>query len=270
MILWILLVAVGLFSLTAFYLYLNQGRILFHPSRELGATPADIGIPFKDVRITVEHGQAIHAWFVIADAGRPTVLFCHGNAGNISHRLETVGLFRDLRVNVLMFDYRGYGLSDGSPSEENMYADARAAYAWLVREQGVLPERLFVFGRSLGAAVAIELATEIPCAGLIIESSFTSIVDMGKRLYPFMPVNWLVRYRFDSLERIREITTPILVIHSPDDDLIRYEMGRQLFAAAGSGRSFLEISGGHNDRGYLRNQLYRTRLLAFFDGTSGT
>ncbi len=251
----------GLFVALTLLLYFGQSKLLFIPSRTIDATPDEAGLTYRDVYIPV------------AQEGSPppagTVLFCHGNAGNISHRLPTVQFLLRRGVNVLLFDYRGYGRSDGASSEQNAYADALAAYHWLVRRQGVSPDELFLFGRSLGGAVAVDLAGRVECAGVILESSFTSVAEMGRRLYPFLPIRLLVRYRFDSVSKIGRLTCPVLVAHSPDDDMIPFDMGRELFAAAAADKEFLELSGGHNDLDCLQNEKYIKGLESFFGNRPG-
>ena len=264
--LWIVFIAVAVFfaGLSAL-LYFGQGRMIFQPTsrHEHGAEKSGLG--YEDVRLPVGDDQKIHGWYFPCELGdtAPTVLFFHGNAGNISHRLSTAQFFVGLGVNFFMFDYRGYGQSDGSPSEDALYADARAAYDWLLVTKGIDPDRLFLFGRSLGGAVAVDLATRVKCGGLVVESSFTSTSDMGQRMFPHLPVRLLVRYRFDSLGKIGRVNCPVLVTHSPDDEMIPYEMGRDLFDAAGPHKTFIPLEGRHNDRGYLQNDKYLNGLRRF-------
>jgi len=259
---------VGVFLVFVAFLYFNQAKLIFVPVRQLDATPHEIGLTYEDVFVEVGAGQRIHAWYLPnrnAAVERPrTILFCHGNGGNISHRLDTGEYLTRLGVNVLLFDYRGYGLSDGEPSEENCYADAEAAYGWLAEVKGVRPADLFLFGRSLGGAVAIQLAASEPCAGVAVESSFTTVADMGQRMYPFMPIRLLARYRFDALGTIKRLACPVLVAHSPQDEMVPYDMGRALFEAAPEPKVFIELSGGHNERRYFGSEAYRDGLMRFF------
>jgi len=263
MILWFVIALCVAFAAFALYLYLNQGRMVFFPSRTISVTPENVNLAYEDVYLDVGAGHSIHAWHFPAAEGRKTVLFCHGNAGNISDRLETVQMLVGLDVGVLLFDYRGYGRSDGTPSEERMYADATAAYRWLCRDGAVSPADVIVFGRSLGGAVAVDLASGVECGGLIVESSFTSMAELGRRMYPYMPINLLLRFRFDSLAKIGRVRCPILVTHSPQDELIPFEMGRQLYAAAPAPKRFVELQGGHNEHDYMSNYLYINGLSEF-------
>ncbi len=260
-------IAVGGFVAFGVYLYLIQDRMVFFPTRDLEASPGDIGLGFQEVRIDVTDGESIHAWYIPApsgsrvtgrsgDGGAPTVLFCHGNAGNISHRLETIECLAALGANVVLFDYRGYGQSDGTPSETNMYADAAACYSWLTGSQGVHSDQIVLFGRSLGGAVAIELASHVNCAGLIVESSFTSAREMGRMMFPYFPTALLLRYEFNSIQKIGQVNCPLLVTHSPSDDLVPFAMGRRLYDRAVDPKRFVELKGGHNERDYMADGAY--------------
>lgn len=263
MIIWLGVAVVGVFVILSLYAYLNQGRIVFQPSRGIFATPGEFGLVYEDLRIHVSDGEEIHAWFFPINNDSTTVLFCHGNAGCMSGRLETVQMLTEIGVNVLLFDYRGYGLSDGKASEKNMYADAKAAYNWLLRERSTASHKLIIFGRSLGGAVGVELTGRVDCAGLIIESSFTSVAEMGRHLYPYLPTRWLVRYHFDSIARIGRLECPVLIMHSKQDEIVPFRMGRQLYEAAREPKRFVELSGGHVDQDFSVNNLYRNELREF-------
>ncbi len=252
-----------------FYLYFSQDRMIFYPTRDIEITPDEAGIEYEDIFIEVAPGVRINAWYFPrrSDGGgesppdyRRTVLFCHGNGGNISHRLETVEVLLDLGVDVLLFDYRGYGRSDGSPSEANLYVDAIACLDWLSTVKNVPSESVVVFGRSLGGAVAIDLARRRSCAGLIVESSFTSAADMGRLMFPYFPVGVLLKHGFDSVEKIDRVNCPVLVMHSPDDEMIPFRMGQTLFERAKEPKEFVSITGPHNEREFLSDQLYLAAL----------
>ncbi|MCP4546304.1 MAG: alpha/beta hydrolase [bacterium] len=230
-----------------FLVYLNQARLVYYPERELTASPAEVGLLYEDVTLITEDGLKLHAWFVPASAPRGTVLFCHGNAGNLSHRTGFVRFLHELGLSVLIFDYRGFGRSEGEPDEAGTYADALAAWRHLVVDRGIGEDRLLIFGRSMGAAVAIELATRVRPAALVIESAFTSTADMGTKVYPWLPVRWLTRIRYDSISRIARIEAPKLFVHSHEDELVPFMMGRELYGQASPPKSFLEIHGGHDD-----------------------
>ena len=247
-------------------IYFFQDRVVFIPTDEIVLTPNEVNLPFEEVFIEVDSGQRIHTWYFPVEGAASTVLFFHGNAGNISHRVYTAQFLTSLGVNLLLVDYRGYGRSDGRASEAHVYADAKAAYDWLTKEKQATPGSIILFGRSLGGAVAVELATRVECGGLVVESSFTSANEMGKIMLPWMPTWMMTRFSFDSEHRITQVHCPVLVTHSPDDDLIPYEMGRRLFAAAPSPKEFIQLSGGHNDRVYYDSDIYVNGLQKFFIG----
>lgn len=267
MFLWIILFAAIFVILLSLLLFFVQGRMIYHPGRHLSVTPDELGLNYEDVFIEVDDHSKIHAWYFPADGDGPTVLFCHGNAGNISHRLETVHFLLTQGASVLLFDYRGYGRSDGSASEQHTYEDAEAAYRWLVGPKGAGNGDIVIMGRSLGGAVAIDLASRVPCRGLIIESAFTSIEDMGRRMFPFLPINLLLRYHYNSERKIAGLDCPVMVAHSPSDEVIPYEMGVRLFRAAKEPKVFVELTGGHNDRAYFEDPAYVKALHNTLDGT---
>ena len=243
--------------------FLLQARLVYFPFRELVATPEAIGLPYEEVSFQAADGVRLSGWFVRAEGARGAVLFCHGNAGNISHRLDTLAIFHRLRLSTLVFDYRGYGDSEGKPSEQGTYRDAEAAWRWLVDQKRVPPGQIIVFGRSLGGGVASWLALEHTPGALVLESTFTSLPDLGAGLYPFLPVRLLARIRYPTLERLPRLRCPVLVVHSRDDEIIPYSHGRQLVEAAPEPRSFLELHGGHNEGFTDTGQAYIDGLDAF-------
>ncbi|UCG63048.1 MAG: alpha/beta hydrolase [Candidatus Zixiibacteriota bacterium] len=262
MFLWLVLFAVAAFAILSFYLYFNQKNMVFFPIKDLAVTPRDAAMDYENVTVLTGDSVKIHAWYVPGDSSSAKVfLFCHGNAGNISHRLETIEFLRQLRCAVMIFDYRGFGRSGGDPSEEGVYADARACYDWLVNGKGITPDDIVIFGRSLGGAVAVDLATRVPCGGLVVESSFTSAADMARRIFPFLPTSMLLRYKFNTIEKIGAVSCPILITHSPEDDIVPYSMGEELFEKAGGSKRFVRLSGGHNDREYLAQSDYRAAFI---------
>lgn len=263
MLLWIIIVPLGVYLLMALFLFFSQNRMAFSPSRAIDLQPDQIGLQSEEVWIELENGERLHGWYFPVAGSDKAVLLCHGNAGNISHRLETAQFLVEMGVNALLFDYRGYGRSDGSPSEANVYADAEAAYRWLIRKKSISPDKLYLFGRSLGGAVAIDLATRVPCGGVIVESSLTSAADLGKRMFPFMPIKLMLRYRFDSIGKIGTLGCPVLVTHSPEDEVIPYEMGKRLYEAARQPKQFVGLSGGHNERLYFNDEAYIQAVRGF-------
>ena len=262
----LLLFGAGAYALLVGIIFFAQASLLYYPNlagRGLSATPADIGLGYEDVRLTTADGVRLHGWFVPAADARATLLFLHGNAGNISHRLDSIAIFHRLGLDVFIIDYRGYGQSDGKPGEQGTYRDADAAWRYLVEARGVDPARVVVFGRSLGAAIAAYLAAAQRPGALILESPFVSVESMGKRLYPFLPVRWLNRFGYETAEFARRIACPVLVVHSPSDEIIPFAEGRAVFAAAPEPKQFLEIRGGHNDGFLLSGAAYVGGLDAF-------
>jgi len=223
---------------------------LYFPSRDLTVHPGSLGFKYEELNLKTEDGASIFGWYVPASPASPVMLVSHGNAGNISDRLDKLAIFRGAGASVLFYDYRGYGRSSGSASEEGTYRDAESAYRWLTAVKGVPPKRIVLYGESLGSAVAVELALRREAGGLILESGFTSTEDMARIVFPFLPARWLVRFRYDSLSKISKVRCPVLVMHSPQDDIVPFEMGRRLFAAAPQPKIFFEMKGGHNE-GFL-------------------
>lgn len=256
--------------------FLFQSRLVYYPESELVATPAEIGLEFRDVFFTTDDGVALHGWYVPAaepanprqrgDSGfSPVLLFCHGNAGNIAGRLGLIQIFHESGLSVFIFDYRGYGKSQGTPTESGTYRDAAAAWRHLTDAEGVHPDRIVLCGRSIGSAVAIELAGRVSPRALIVDSGFTSAVDLGARVYWWLPVKLLARVRYDSAARVRRLTLPKLFIHSQDDDVVPFAMGRRLFEAAPDPKQFLEIRGGHNDGFLVSEARYRDGIAKFLE-----
>ena len=237
-------------------LYVMQDRLVYFPTRELIATPRDRGLDYEELNLLTDDGVRLHAWFVPAPEARAVLLYFHGNAGNISHRLERIAFFQRLRLSVLIVDYRGYGQSAGQPSEDGTYRDAMAAWRHITETRGVASEKIVIFGRSLGAAVAAWLATQVSPGVVILESGFTSVPDLGAEVYPWLPVRWLARFNYPVKEYLTKIHRPVLIIHSRDDELIPFRHGQELLAAANSPKQLLEIGGGHNDAYFLTGADY--------------
>lgn len=240
--------ALGYAALAAL-LYVFQSRFLYFPEtgRADHATPALLRLPFEEVRIRTRDGETLHGWFVPAPQARATVLFLHGNAGSIVHRLGWLPMFQRLRLSVLMVDYRGYGASSGHPSEAGTHADAEAAWRHLTAARGLPPGRIVVFGESLGGAVAAQLAARTEPAALVLHSAFTSAPDLAADLYPLLPARRLTRFAYDTLAAVKALRCPLLVAHSPQDEIVPVAHGRRLHAAAAGPKQWLELAGTHND-----------------------
>ena len=201
-------------------------KLVYHPVSTLSATLEYLSLEYEEVVIELSREESLHGWFIPARSSRGTLLFCHGNAGNISHRLESIETFHRLLLDVFIFDYRGFGQSSGKPSEKHTYEDARAAWDYLTRERGVPPEEIIIFGRSLGGSIAANLASQVRPAALIVESSFISIPEVAIEHFAFAPVRLITTLRYDTRKSLKKIKCPVLIVHSQDDEIIPYAYGR--------------------------------------------
>ena len=259
----IAVIVVAAYVCFAIFLMVFQSHYIYFSDREIAMTPDAIGLPYESINLEAADGVKLSGWFVPAQHSRGTLLFCHGNAGNISHRLESIQVFHGLGLNTFIFDYRGYGQSEGKTSERGTYLDVEAAWRYLTAERGMAPAEIIVFGRSLGGAIAAWLAQYHPPNALIIESTFTSIPDIGADLYPYLPVRLLSRFKYNAVDYLRQVHCPVLVIHSRDDEIIPFNHGRRLFEAANEPKEFLEISGTHNEGFLTSGKRYRESLDSF-------
>jgi len=234
---------------------------IFYPMQKIEITPGSIGLEYENAYFKTEDGVMLNGWLVRRPGARSTVIFFHGNAGNISHRLEKIALFYQLGLNGFIVDYRGYGKSQGRPSEQGLYKDARAAYDYLLARTDLGGNKI-AYGESIGSAVAIDLCLNRRLDGLIIDSAFTSAKDMARVVYPFLP-SFLLVSKFDSLQKVKEIKIPKLFIHSVNDEMVPFWQGEKLFNAATSPKEFLKITGGHNSGFFDSEGLIRERLRDF-------
>ncbi len=252
---------------------------IFEPDRILYAKPSDFSFNVRDVGLPVtvsgEAGQSLHGWWVAPAAwDAKVVLYLHGNDGNVSTRMGDIAALRELGYAVFMPDYRGYGESEGPfPSEKAVYEDAEAAWTYLVEQRGINPAHLYIYGHSLGGAIGIELALHHPeAAGLIVESSFTSIRDMAKlrRQYALLPIR-LLNQRFDSIQKVSKLELPVLYIHGTADEVVPYSMGEQLFRASGGRKRFIAIGGGmHNNNAAVGGPLFRAAIRDFVEESTAS
>ena len=244
-----------------------ESRFIFFPTRELITHPGMAGLSYEEINFTTVEGRRLHGWFIPGQTAdnSMTWLWLHGNGGNISHRMEEVAMVHHrLGVNVLIFDYQGYGQSEGKPTEQGVYADARAALKYLTRRQEVTSDKIVYFGRSLGAAVAVNLASVEPPLGLVLVSPFSSVEDMAKLGYPFLPVGWLTRGRFDSVKTIALVNRPVLIVHGALDDTVPPAQAEKLFHAANEPKRFLVLpNASHNDTSTSGGEKYWNSLERF-------
>jgi fermentation-respiration switch protein FrsA (DUF1100 family) len=264
------LVLVAGYGLVLAIIFFMQGRMLYLPNvpgRTLTMTPADARMDYEDVSIETADGVTLHGWFVAGRSSR-VLLFFHGNAGNISHRLDSIRQFRDLGLSVLIIDYRGYGQSGGRTTETGLYLDGDAAWSYLTEARGVSPKDVVVFGRSLGGSIAARLAAQRHPLALIVESSFTSVPDIAQELYPWLPARWLSRLSHATRDYIRDVRCPVLVVHSRDDEIIPFHHGKDIFTAAPEPRTLLALRGTHNDAFLRDERTYIEGLSMFLTGLS--
>ena len=265
----LVIVVIGAYAVLSIYVYYMQSSLIYYPNmpgRNLVATPENIGLNFQNVEFVTEDKVRLHGWFIPDKNAKRTVLFFHGNAGNISHRLESIEIFHRLELNVFIIDYRGYGQCEGKISEKGTYRDAEAAWNYLINTQGINEQEIIIFGRSLGASIASWLASKHTPAALIIESGFTSVPSMGQRFYPFLPIRWLTHFKYDTRQYVKNISCPVMVAHSKNDEIIPYDEGREIFHAAAEPKQFLEMRGGHNDGFMVSGSTYIEGLRSFIYG----
>jgi fermentation-respiration switch protein FrsA (DUF1100 family) len=237
-----------------------EDSLIYFPIREgVRASPGE------EVFLTTSDGVRIHGWYVPNPKAVRTILFLHGNAGNLEDRRPMLGRLRELPANVLLIDYRGYGKSDGKPSEDGLYRDARAAYDWLLTK--TTADRVVIFGKSLGGGPACELASTVPAGGLIVQSAFTKAPDMASRVMPVLFfARFLMHTKFDNLAKVAAVRCPKLFIHSRADEIIPFAMGERLFAAAAEPKECAWFDrGGHNDLWFVQPREYYGRLAQFLE-----
>jgi len=246
--------------------WIRQGRYVYYPDRAVNVTPGDVGLDFEEVVIPTADGEKLAAWFVPGPEGTETaatVLFCHGNAGDIGDRLWSVRTFHALGMNVLIFDYRGYGNSSGRPTERGTYLDGRAVWDYLTGVRRIPARRIVLFGRSLGGAVASYLACEVAAGAAVLESTFSSAPDMARRMFPLLPGRLVCRFKYDTVSRAGRLKCPVLVAHSRDDEMIPFDQAERIFEACPEPKRFVAMRGGHNDGGLDGDEAYQTALREF-------
>jgi uncharacterized protein len=251
--------------------WIGQNRLIYYPGPTPGPPPMTATLDLREEWIETKDGERLHAWLATPKDGRGSgdargVLVCHGNAGNIASRIPVAETFASFGFPTLLFDYRGYGGSSGKPTEEGTYLDAEAAFDRFASLLGPSP-RIAIYGESLGGAVAIELARRRKVARVLVEDTFTSLADIASGLYPWLPARTLLRERYGSIGKVGAIGVPLLVIHSPDDDLVPFALGRKLFEAAREPKTFLETGGRHDEGGFLEEERWRSAVRSFLEAT---
>ena len=246
-------------------LFLAQGYLIFPGGSSVHTTPDARGWNYEDVHVTPEEGETTHGWYIEtpAESARGVILFSTGNAGTIADRMFSIQYFVDLGFDVLIYDYGGFGHSSGRPSERRIYADVQAMWDYLTGERGVSPERIALFGRSLGSGATVELATREEPRAVILESAFLSIPALARGMFPIFPINLMVRHRFDNEAKIDALTMPKFFIHSPDDEIVPFEHSLALYEMAPEPKDFLTIEGGHNEGFIISTRDYEAGLANF-------
>ena len=265
-----ILLAIAFFYIAAMIaIYFAQALFIYAPqipTRELVATPADIHLEYEDLTLNTPDNERINAWYIPAkNQTTKTVLFFHGNAGNISHRLETIKIYNQLGFNFLIFDYRGFGTSTGKPTEQGTYIDADTVWQYLIEEKKLSAKEIIIAGRSLGGGVATELAKKVQPAMLILESTFTSMPEVSAKHYPFMPTGLIVKHKYETNQKLKQIHCPIVFAHSTDDEVIPYEQSQRNYAAANEPKQFIKLRGGHGSGFLLTKKDYLSGLQKAFD-----
>lgn len=243
-------------------LMLGQAKYVFSPTRVVGLTPAYFDLEFEAVTLRTDDGESLSAWYIPAKGAQWTVLFCHGNGGNIGGRLDTIKTFHDLGMNVMIFDYRGYGESTGVPGERGTYLDVRSAWEYLRDEKELVADKLILFGRSLGGAVAAWQAEQVSPALLVLESTFTSAPDMAAEMFPIMPARLLCKFGYDTLSRVSDLSCPLIIAHGKEDKVVKYGHGRAIYEAAREPKRFIDLDGGHNGGGIDGDAAYQEMVLS--------
>ncbi len=246
-VLWIVVVIAVGYIVVVVLMYLFQSSFIYFPSRNIVLTPQSAGLDYENVYLFTDDDVRLHGWYVPAEDARGTLLFFHGNAGNISGRLESIKLFHSLGLNIFIIDYRGYGKSEGSPSEVGTYRDAKAAWQYLTEVQEIPPDQIVLFGRSLGGGVAAWLASEVDAGAVVLESVFTSAVDLASEMYRIIPVRLLMHIQYPVMSYVEQFTMPVMIAHSPGDEVIPYHHGQKVFDHAAEPKTWMEMQGGHND-----------------------
>ncbi|MBI5360219.1 MAG: alpha/beta hydrolase [Planctomycetes bacterium] len=255
--------------------WLFQSWFIYHPTGEITNTPESMGAKFEEVEFQSADGVRLNGWFIPAEPALPggaaaansgaTVLYCHGNARNISDCLDIIRILTGLKLNVFVFDYRGFGKSEGKPAEKGLYADAEAAYNYLIKTKGINENEIIVHGRSLGGPMAAYLAQKYNPKKLILESTFTSMADAASDIYPYLPVRLILRHNYPTIEYARLVKCPVLVIHSANDELIPFSHGRRLYESIKTKKEFLEITGLHNNGFLISENAYINGIKEFID-----
>lgn len=247
------------------FVSIGQARFVYHPDRNVDLSRAARVTP-EDVRLKTADGESLGAWFVPANPTNRldlTLLFCHGNGGDIGNCIWSAETFHDLGFDVFVFDYRGFGSSTGKPTEEGTYLDADAAWDYLTTTRGIPQKSIVIFGRSLGGPIAARLAARVQPRALVLESAFTSARGMAAKMFPYLPSRLLCRFGYDTVAEVRRVSCPVLVAHSRTDETVPFSLGVRVYEEARAPKRFIEFQGGHNDGGMDSDESYRREFMRF-------
>jgi uncharacterized protein len=251
----ILIAIAGGYCIILLFMFLFQNHLLFMPTSGFMQTPESAGLEAEDIWVVTEDGVKLHAWYFPHEESDRVIVLSHGNAGNISYRLDIAGTLLKAGAAVLMYDYRGYGQSEGRPSEEGLYKDISAVIEYLKTEKGYPDRKVYMYGRSLGAAVAAYAATKYDLGGLVLDSAFKNLRAMIQDVYPFVPSS-LARYEFPTEKYLRQLQgMPVMIMHSPNDEIVGFHNSQYLYEIANEPKQFVELRGGHNDNFYTSRHL---------------
>jgi fermentation-respiration switch protein FrsA (DUF1100 family) len=243
---------------------ITEEKNLYQPDKEVDLTPQNISLAYEDLFFPTEDKQSLNGWFIPAENAKITVLFCSGRGGNLSDRLQKIKFFHEMGLNTFVFDYRGFGNSSGKPSEQGLYKDARGAYDYLITRNDIDKNKIVVYGKSLGGPVAADLCLHRKAAALILEGAFPSLKTYVGDVGGFLPTEWLVSDKFDTISKVANIRIPKLIVHGMDDEIINFSEGRMIFYKAAMPKEFVSFDGHHDDNLYTVSEEFKNRILKFF------
>ncbi len=261
---YIIIIIITGYFISGFLLYFLQTKIIYLPSNEIFKNPADEEMEYEDIDLLTPDGVKLNAWYIPNENSDKTVLFCHGNAGSLSHRIDTLKDIHEMGLSIFIFDYRSYGLSEGKISEKGTHIDAETALAFLVEEKQIPENSIISWGRSLGGPIAAKIARDHQVKACVLESTFTSIIDMAKERFKIYPSKLLARYSYPTIDYVKEIDVPLLIVHSHEDEIIPYWMGEKIFEKASEPKTFLKLRGDHNNAYFDSIDIYKKGLKGFF------
>ena len=245
------------------WMLMFEDQYIYFPSQDVLLTPADVGLSFTEHQFRTQDDVGLHSWWVPGSGSRYTILHFHGNAGNISHRLHLHQRWHEMGLGVFAVDYRGYGKSGGDISEDGLYEDARASWRYLTSELGVPASQIIIAGRSMGCAVATELAGKVRPAGIVLETPFTNVPDLARAIYPWLPVSFLIRTKLETLARVGQLHLPMLLISAADDEIVPAGMAEKIFSEANEPKTRVALPGGHNGFDTVSEKAYVTAWKAW-------